>query len=50
MTKEELKEYLKENLKIEFYNRTNGYETYLSVKITLEGEEISHSDSLVRSI
>jgi hypothetical protein len=43
MTQEELKEFLKEHLKIELYSHYESYRTYLGVRITIDGEEIDSS-------
>lgn len=43
MTSEELKEFLKENLRIELYNHYESYRIYLGVRITIDGEEIDSS-------
>ena len=43
MTSEELKEFLKENLRIELYNHYESYRIYLGVIITVDGEEIDSS-------
>ena len=43
MTQEELKEFLKEHLKIELYSHLDGYNSYLGVMIKLDGEEIDSS-------
>ena len=43
MTQEELKEFLKENLRIELYNHYESYRIYLGVRITIDGEEIDSS-------
>ena len=43
MTQEELKEFLKEHLRIELFNHYECYRTYLGVRITLDGEEIDSS-------
>lgn len=43
MTQEELKEFLKEHLRIELYNHYECYRTYLGVRITIDGEEIDSS-------
>lgn len=42
MTQEELKEFLKEHLKIELYSHFEGY-FYLGVKIKIDEEEIDSS-------
>lgn len=43
MTQEELKEFLKEHLKIEFYTHVESYRFYLGVKIKMDEEEIDSS-------
>ena len=43
MTQEELKEFLKEHLKIELYSHYENYRTYLGVKIKIDEEEINSS-------
>ena len=43
MTKEELKEFLKEHLKIELYTHSAWYGSYLGVKIKIDEEEIDSS-------
>lgn len=43
MTQEELKEFLKEHLKIELYAPFEDYRFYLGVKIKIDEEEISSS-------
>lgn len=43
MTKEELKEFLKEHLRIELYDHHKSYRTYLGVKIKIDEEEIDAS-------
>lgn len=43
MTLEELKEFLKEHLKIELYSHYESYRTYQGVRITIDGEEIDSS-------
>ena len=44
MTQEELKEFLKEHLKIELYNHEdNDFHSYLGVRLTIDGEEIDSS-------
>lgn len=43
MTQEELKEFLKEHLRIELYTHTESYRFYLGVKIKIDEEEISSS-------
>lgn len=43
MTREELKEFLKEHLKIELYIHYENYRTYQGVRITIDGEEIDSS-------
>lgn len=43
MTQEEIKEYLKEHLRIELYNHYEKYMIYPGVRITIDGEEITSS-------
>ena len=43
MTQEELKEFLKEHLKIELYLHFERYQFYLGVKIKIDEEEIDSS-------
>lgn len=43
MTQEELKEFLKDNLRIELYTHLESYRSYLAVRITIDGEEIDSS-------
>lgn len=43
MTQEELKEFLKEHLRIELYSHFESYHFYLGVKIKIDGEEIDSS-------
>ena len=43
MTKEEIKNYLKEHLKIELYTHYESYNSYLGVKILIDEEEIDSS-------
>ena len=43
MTPEELKEFLKEHLKIELYTHCESYRNYLGVKIKIDEEEIDSS-------
>lgn len=43
MTREEIKNYLKEHLKIELYIHRESYRDYLGVRIILDGEEIDSS-------
>ena len=43
MTQEELKEFLKEHLKIELYSHFESYQFYLGVKIKIDEEEIDSS-------
>ena len=43
MTQEELKEFLKEHLKIELYTHFESYRSYLGVKIKIDEEEIDSS-------
>ena len=43
MAQEELKEFLKEHLKIELYSHFDGYNSYLGVMIKLDEEEIDSS-------
>ena len=43
MTQEELKEFLKEHLKIELYTHFEDYRFYLGVKIKIDEEEINSS-------
>lgn len=43
MTQEEIKNYLKEHLKIELYTHYESYRTYLGVKLILDEEEIDSS-------
>lgn len=43
MTQEELKEFLKEHLKIELYTHSYWYGSYLGVKIKIDEEEIDSS-------
>ncbi len=43
MTKEELKEFLKEHLKIELYSHYEAYCCYLGAKIKIDEEEINSS-------
>lgn len=43
MTQKELKEFLKDNLRIELYSHHESYRTYLAVRITIDGEEIDSS-------
>lgn len=43
MTQEELKEFLKEHLKIELYTHVESYRFYLGVKIKMDEEEIDSS-------
>lgn len=43
MTQEELKEFLKEHLRIELFNHYESYGTYLGARITIDGEEIDSS-------
>lgn len=43
MTQEELKEFLKEHLKIELYSHHECYRSYLGVKIKIDEEEINSS-------
>lgn len=43
MTQEELKYYLKENLRVELYTHCESYRTYLGVRIIFDGEEIDSS-------
>jgi hypothetical protein len=43
MKQEELKEFLKEHLKIELYIHRKSYRSYLGVKIKLDEEEIDSS-------
>ena len=44
MTQEELKEFLKEHLKIELYNHEdNDFHSYLGVRLTIDEEEIDSS-------
>ena len=45
MTQEELKEFLKEHLKIELYSHFESYHFYLGVKLKIDGEEIDSSVS-----
>ena len=45
MTQEELKEFLKEHLKIELYSHYENYNFYLGVKLKIDGEEIDSSVS-----
>ena len=45
MTQEELKEFLKEHLKIELYSHFDGYDFYLGVQIKIDEEEIDSSVS-----
>lgn len=45
MTQEELKEFLKEHLKIELYTHFESYQFYLGVKLKIDGEEIDSSVS-----
>ena len=43
MSQEELKEFLKEHLKIELYNHEESYRSFLGVRIMIDGEEIDSS-------
>lgn len=43
MTQEELKEFLKEHLKIELYSHYENYNFYLGVMIKIDEEEIDSS-------
>ena len=43
MTQEEIKNYLKEHLKIELYNHCENYNSYLGIRILLDEEEIDSS-------
>lgn len=43
MTQEEIKNYLKEHLRIELYTHYESYRTYHGVRITIDGEEIDSS-------
>lgn len=43
MTHEEIKNYLKEHLRIELYNHYECYRTYQGVRITIDEEEIASS-------
>lgn len=43
MTQEELKEFLKEHLKIELYTHLKSYRFYLGAKLKIDGEEIDSS-------
>lgn len=43
MTQEELKEFLKEHLRIELYTHYESYRNYLGVTIKIDEEEISSS-------
>lgn len=43
MTPEEIKNYLKEHLRIELYVHRECYRDYLGVSITIDGEEIDSS-------
>lgn len=43
MTPEELKEFLKEHLKIELYTHYESYRAYQGVRITIDEEEITSS-------
>ena len=43
MTQEELKEFLKEHLKIELYSHYENYCFHLGVKLKIDGEEIDSS-------
>lgn len=43
MSQEELKEFLKEHLKIELYIHCESYRSYLAVKIKIDEEEIDSS-------
>ena len=43
MTREELKEFLKEHLKIELYTHRESYRSYLGVTIKIDEEEIDSS-------
>lgn len=43
MTQEELKEFLKEHLKIELYTHFESYQFYLGVRIKIDEEEIDSS-------
>lgn len=43
MTQEELKEFLKEHLKIELYTHRESYRSYLGVTIKIDEEEIDSS-------
>ena len=43
MTQEELKEFLKEHLKIELYTHYKSYRSYLGVTIKIDEEEIDSS-------
>ena len=45
MTQEELKEFLKEHLKIELHLHEENFRYYLGVKIKIDEEEISSSVS-----
>lgn len=48
MTHEEIKEYLKNNLKIEFYPYKSCDTDYLGVRLVLNGEVISTSESFTK--
>ena len=43
MTQEELKEFLKEHLKVELYTHTECYRFYLGVNLKIDEEEIDSS-------
>lgn len=43
MTQKEIKEYLKEHLRIELYTHYESYRTYQGARITIDGEEIASS-------
>ena len=43
MTQEEIKNYLKEHLKIELYTHCESYNFYLGIRILIDGEEIDSS-------
>jgi hypothetical protein len=43
MTEKELKQFLKEHLRIELYTHYESYRTYIGVSIKIDGEEIDSS-------
>lgn len=48
MDEQELKEYLSEHLKIEFFSYRSCDDRFLGVKLLLDGEEISRDESFVK--